>query len=555
MDWDDDEFDSVLDEYSQLTKPQVKSIQSPLSPTSYKIRKVNYVRKMTDQVSSKFAYFTAIACFVIIYVHFSFFKSLLGFGGDLGPSIFCRVGDFIETYRHEKYEEAVILSQNPLNDTMTVQWISDQEKEVVSTINMKKGSSPCQPNWPACQQTDNGKQGWATKLDDFRGPLIDVTQMNRTILSAPLDKKKCREENCYSTDKFGCEEAVECSSVCAHVPSCKYWSWGYEKEGNVCWLLTHEPTSRPEGFIGGSVQCNPGVWLVPGFQASLGREASDKTRIIKRLQHVPLTECADQCRLDQHCAVFEWMSPDQLNENCRILRAGDESNAGSWFGKTNFATGWAMFQRLPHAVALPGITLVGRDEGEGHFVDWRANTPLRVDGQNKPSSLNFMNYFSSANQENEPPVTFEQCQQVCMHHACKAGLWLQNIADVKKNQWNADVIKAESLGHCLMSDEVSNTPRPCPNGSRCLSFRAAVLQDVLSELEEMKHKLASCRGSILQSKDSNKINSPWDPLGPYQDLDTRPYPKPKDEIENYGHGESTDPPKVNMLNPPPGPPN
>lgn len=68
----------------------------------------------------------------------------------------------------------------------------------------------------------------------------------------------CVNDDCTSTDVFLSPSHVDCSTVCANVDGCRFWSFGFEGDASKCWLRGDDATEeRAEGFSSGRVDCAP----------------------------------------------------------------------------------------------------------------------------------------------------------------------------------------------------------------------------------------------------------------------------------------------------------
>eukprot|EP00397_Hematodinium_sp_SG-2012_P013381 GEMP01013585.1.p1 GENE.GEMP01013585.1~~GEMP01013585.1.p1 ORF type:complete len:543 (+),score=65.53 GEMP01013585.1:185-1630(+) len=381
----------------------------------------------------------------------------------------CDPGDSIFVPYNGLLQGAKLLSLNDDKGSMLVKFTLDGSEQEVPIVNVMKGSALCQSTWPHCQQQSPISGVEEASSAHLEGPRIDVT-IYQPLLASPLDPQYCRLGNCRFTDKFMSQEAVECASVCSHASTCQYWYWGFEGHINMCWLLARPPSTHPEGFVSGTRKCTPGMWAVPGFQASLGRLVADhEENVVRRVAGTSLNKCASMCRHEPECALFEYRTITGFAENCVLMSRPPKSE--SWFGETKSAIGWVLFHRVPQANMEAGVSLIARDENTGLFVDWRGDDAGPVGS----------------------PVTFTTCQENCFHQSCRAGLWAEKPAE------ETDPDQSAPLGHCYLSETLASIPRPCPATSRCMSFRASTAQDLLVEISDLKHQIHNMRGGSSTS--------------------------------------------------------
>merc|ERR1719494_1015632 len=103
-----------------------------------------------------------------------------------------------------------------------------------------------------------------------------------------------------------------------------------------------------------------------------------------------------------------------------------------------------------------------------------------------------------------------------------------------------------------MSSGVSNVPKPCPLKSRCVSFRAAVVQDLLLDVREMEQKLAACKvgGSGLAGSGTTAFGGEASPFAQSPEVSTAssPWaaasPNKAEEDEKWGDGKEPEEPNV-----------
>lgn len=493
------------------------------------MRQESLMKSLEDLTQGKLIYVVGFVFLYFFYYHAHGIFNFFGLDGSAYPQVFCRVGDQVQALRGRNYEEGDVLKEMLDSNDLMIRFTSDLLETGVSILDVKKGGFQCQSNWPHCQDKTSDEHSWVNISLDARGPLVDVQRFKGIILSAELEPEKCRDGDCTNTDKFGCDEPIECASVCAHIGSCQYWYWGYEEGSNMCWLTDHRVGSNPQGFVSGDRQCNPGAWALPGFQAALGRKAEERSRVIISDTKMTVKDCSDSCRMKPSCVAFEFKSWTMTEPNCILLKADEATDTDSWFGATTLAAGWAMFERLPKTGTLPGITLLGRDEGEGNFVDWRSSEPQGRDIiigyshfqkfiasptgkseeitpaetpavagtsenglEQKPASTSYFSFLfgSSSKKENEY-IPFQKCQEACLHSDCRAGLWVQLLG--QSVEIENDKGEGHATGHCLMSEGIARVPKPCPPDSRCVSFRAAQIQDLQQELKETQQQLTACK--------------------------------------------------------------
>jgi len=106
------------------------------------------------------------------------------------------------------------------------------------------GDVTCRPQeFPSCVQSDVQYEGGILKGD--------VTHEGKY--------EGCDNDNCKETHSFPSPSHIDCSTVCANVDGCRFWSFGFDGEVSKCKLHTAEATAKPnsEGHSSGSVDCAP----------------------------------------------------------------------------------------------------------------------------------------------------------------------------------------------------------------------------------------------------------------------------------------------------------
>jgi len=124
--------------------------------------------------------------------------------------------------------------------------VSDEGKEDLSGY--VNGGVDCYPaDYPNCIKGDTLYGGGPDNAFAFFG---DVTSVGKY--------EGCANDDCHNTDKFASPSPVDCSTTCANVDGCNFWTYGYEQEISKCFMRSSENgVTSFGGFTSGSVDCAP----------------------------------------------------------------------------------------------------------------------------------------------------------------------------------------------------------------------------------------------------------------------------------------------------------
>ena len=111
------------------------------------------------------------------------------------------------------------------------------------------GHKSCSPSlWPGCGYQDAFFAGTG-----YSELWIDAT----SLLGGPANDTSCYNDECLLTDRFRVSSVGECTSVCARMPACKFWSvTSPSPEYMICWLRRGKfQTLDSPGAVSGDADC------------------------------------------------------------------------------------------------------------------------------------------------------------------------------------------------------------------------------------------------------------------------------------------------------------